>query len=456
MKLFKILACSLLLNSACIYTSPIVTTPSPSVRPIGVNFTQTLTTGTVTFEREGITPLVEAITANRAGFPSFPSAISVVNVHIRAEGYLPYDCVTNIPDGSYDFFMGPTTLTGGYGQGWFVGANGSVCPRSLTPLAPPHVDPSNIPLSTLANIKGAMWPTGLGLPFGPRPGSPDNIIATDFFNNYSPADQTRILQWEKDNGYTHVVVGPIVDSDGYHGKYTPNDWRDKFDEFLDILQTFWDNGQAPIVFIHPDGWTLAQTQALTPLFQSERAQRLMRIVVPTGWEPTRYDWSSCTWAAYAQWARTTWPNALVLIHTVTDTDAPVGTDALCDDNGHPNSDGWARVTPYIHGWLVQNSAFADPTGIAPNGKTNFQNFQDQFNPQVSGSLTQRFRNGYAGWPTNSAWGNQPIKVYAGEFAAYWVFWQNRLYSDAVAWGNAAVTAGADGALDGISIAVPQP
>ena len=450
MRLFKFLAFSLLLNTACVYTPPPIVTPVNPYRPIAVNFLQPITTVTVTFERTGVTPLIGVSTSQRVGFPSFPSALSVVNVHIRAEGYLPYDCVTNIPDGAYDFFLGPSpaTVGTGYGQGWFVGANGSECDRALTLAAPPHVDPSNIPLETLARIKGAMWPTGLGLPFGPRPDSPDNIIATDFFNNYSPEDQKRILQWEKDNGYMHVVVGPIVDSDGYHGKYTPNDWRGKFDEFLDVLQTFWDNGQAPVVFIHPDGWTLEQTQALTPLFQSDRAQRLMRIVVPTGWEPTRYGWSSCTWAAYAQWARQTWPNALVLIHTANDTDAPVGTDALCDDNGHPNAEGWARVAPYIHGWLVQNNAFEAPDQIAPNGKTNFQNFQDQFNLQVTGSLKQRFVNGYAGWPRTSAWGNQPLKVYAGEFAAYWVFWQNRLYSDAVKWGNAALAAGADGYLDG--------
>jgi hypothetical protein len=296
-----------------------------------------------------------------------------------------------------------------------------------------------------------MWPTGLGLPFGPRPGAQDNIIATDFLNNYSPEDQLRLLQWEKDNGYTHVVVGPIVDSDGYHGKYTPNDWRGKFEEFLDILQTFWDNGQAPIVFIHPDGWTLEQTQELTPLFQSERAQRLMRIVVPTGWEPTRYGWSSWTWALFGKWARETWPNALVLLHTVTDVDAPVGEDSRGNDTGHPNAEGWARVAPYFHGWLVQNNAFESPTQIAPNGKTNFQNWQDQFNINVRGSLMQRFHQGYAGWPTFSAWGNSPLTIYAGEYAAYWVFWQNRLYSDAVKWGNAAMVAGAEGYLDGGSV-----
>src|SRR5947208_2272037 len=117
--------------------------------------------------------------------------------------------------------------------------------------------------------------------------------------------------------------------------------------YLGTLQEWWDAGVAPIFFAHPDGWSFEATRdALTPLLEQPRAQKLIRIVVPSGWEPTRYDWSSCTWAAFARWGRETRPNALILIHTVSDVDAPVGTDARCDDNDHSTGEGWARVTPF--------------------------------------------------------------------------------------------------------------
>lgn len=319
-----------------------------------------------------------------------------------------------------------------------------------------HVDPSLFTLDQLAAIRGAMWPQGLGLPLGPRPGAPDNIIATDFFNNYSPADQARILVWEHEHGYTHVVVGPIVDSDGYHGIYTPNDWRGKFEEFLDILQTFYDHGLIPVIFIHPDNWTLDETKALTPLFTTARAQKLMRVVIPSGWEPTKYGWSSCTWAGYVSWARTTWPNAVVGIHTVADVDAPVGTDALCDDNGQPNGKGWQRVADAgLHLWFVQNGAYT--TGPAAD-RTLAYNFAGQFSTGPDGEATHgaawHFANGIASWPTTSAWPTGPIRMVAAEHTSYTAFWGHILEADREAWGNLAVGYGARGYLDGGTVPVP--
>lgn len=310
---------------------------------------------------------------------------------------------------------------------------------AITPSASSlHVDPSSFPFGDLARVRGAMWSARLAVPFGPRPGRPDNVIATAYFDAYSPADQTRIIAALKLRGYTHVVVGPLVDVGGYHHQFPPHDWRGAaFDRFLDQLQTFWDNGLDPVVFIHPDGWTFERTRdEFTPLLKTERAQRLIRIVVPSGWEPTRHGWSSCTWSAFADWARQTLPNALVLIHTVADADAPSGSDARCRDASA--ADAWARVAPHIHGWLIQNGPFT----TAPVGDS---------------ALARGFAAHFRANPTrDSAWGpGVPILLYAGEQTAYSSYWKDLPEAASRAWGDLAMAAGADGYLDGGTVDVPR-
>lgn len=320
-----------------------------------------------------------------------------------------------------------------------------------------HYDPSNVPLRDLARIRGAMWTETWNCDLGPRPWQDNNICATDFLWNYSDAQRLAIVQNLRNLGYTHAVIGPLVDSDGYHGAWTPNNWTQKWDQFLDMAQYLWDHGLAPVVFIHPDNWTLEQVQAqLTPLLQQPRAQKLLRIIVPFGWEPCKYECSSYTWAAYGQWGRQTLPNALVLLHTVCDVDAPVGTDSRGDDNGKDNAIGWQRVAPYFHGWLTQTCTWQNPDGYDDPPYSNFQNWTRLFNPSVRGSYQDRFRTGYAGWPTFSAWGNAPLDVYAGEDYSYPVFWQNGKKETARQWGDAAMAQGASGYLDGGTVSVGGP
>jgi hypothetical protein len=323
-----------------------------------------------------------------------------------------------------------------------------VCPDA-------HFDPSNIPLDELARIRGAMWTETLNISKGPRPNQPTNIAATNYLFTYPEDERQRIVDNLRSLGYTHCVASFDIGAPdgGYHGIWPSIDYRQQFDVFLDQLQYMWDNGLAPIVFLHPDNWSLEDTtRELTPFLQQPRAQKLIRIIVPSGWEPTKYDWSSQTWTAYAKWGRETLPNALCLIHTVCDVDAPVGTDARGDDNGKDNALGWHRIAPYIHGWLTQTCTYERKDGIT-DGKTNFQNWVNLFNPAVRGSYQDRFRNGYAGWPTYSAWGAAPLKVYAAEYLAYWTFWQNAPKEESRTWGNAAMQAGADGYLDGGTVPV---
>jgi len=350
-----------------------------------------------------------------------------------------------------------------------------------------HVDPSTLSLRQLAAIRGAMWTVRGPWRFGPRAYQPDpsqpnyhiepdNITALEYiysygdpYHNTAPggafnlnAEQQSMLATYCGDHYTHACFGPVT-AQSYHQQYpdyfftTP----EQFEAWLDWLQMFWDHGLAPICFLHPDGWNLQQTKDLyEPLIRNNpRAQRLMRIIVPAGWEPARYEWSSQTWASFMQWGHDILPNALILLHSVPDTDAPGGTDENGDDNGAPggNAGVWGRVAPYIHGWLVQTSSFDNPDEHGdPNHpeKTNFENWKDLFSRDCSYGYWNRFHNGYAGWPTTSLWGDEAIYIYAGEFCSYWNYWDNRPYAEGVGWGDSAIAVGADGSLDSCSVEVP--
>lgn len=315
-----------------------------------------------------------------------------------------------------------------------------------------------------------MWTVRGPWRFGPRPGDPTNITALEFLYSYGDPmnasalndEQRAMLATYKRFGYTHCAFGPPCAA-SYHGQYPDTDFLSSpalFEKWLDWVQLFWDQGLAPVCFLGKDGASADEIIALyDPLIRGNaRAQRLLRVVVPTGWEPTQYGWSSRTWAKLAAWGRDLLPNALVLIHTVADTDAPVGSDALYTDND--NAAGWAFVSPHIHGWLVQSSLFSYGPDVHPDpnqpGKTAFDIWKtDLWTAAYHGSYYDRFHRGYAGWPSSSAWGDRPIKVYAAEFCSYWAYWNNRPYTEGATWGDAAMAGGGcDGYLDSGSVAVP--
>jgi hypothetical protein len=304
-------------------------------------------------------------------------------------------------------------------------------------------------LEQLAAIRGAMWSVRWPGRFGPRPGSPDNILAMDYGEWYTPAEQLDMCQRYFGEGYTHFVTGPAVDPDGYHGQYptqptvpTMAQWN----QYLDWIELCASFGGIPIHFVHPDGWTLEQMDQLEGLYTTPRAQALLPILVPTGWEPTRYDWKAAYWRAIIDKVKGWQANPadkLFLIHTVTETDAPTGDG---DNFPNGNAGAWEIVAPAIHGWLVQNG----PYNVGPDDDHALaSNFGDQFDPTVRGSLADRFVHGYAGWPNFSAWGSQsPLRVYNGECTAYESYWGNLPQAISKAWGNLALSRGAAGALDG--------
>jgi hypothetical protein len=337
-----------------------------------------------------------------------------------------------------------------------------------------HVDPSGISLRQIAAIRGAMWTVRGPWRFGPRPNDPSNITALEYLYSYGDpyhatapggafnlnAEQESMLGVYLADGYTHMCIGPVT-AQSYRGHYPDYffDTPETFESFLDWLQCFWDHRLCPIVFLHPDNWNLEQTKALyEPLIRhNARAQRLMRCIVPAGWEPAKYEWSSNTWASYMQWGHDILPNALILLHTVPDVDAPGGTDAAGDDNGKGNDTVWKRVAPTIHGWLHQASSFEDPyTHGDPNhpNNSNYDNWAALFDKNDEKSFYNRFHHGYAGWPTNSLWGDEPIYLYSGEFCSFWNYHDNRPYEEGVGWGDRSVSVGADGYLDSGACVVP--
>ncbi len=336
-----------------------------------------------------------------------------------------------------------------------------------------NVDPSNIPLSELVRFRGAIWTRRGPWRFGPRPLQPDNITAMEYIYSYgdqpevSPLktglnaeQQAMIKAYKGPDMLTHVAFGP-PNAQSYHGQYPDYNFlhsREAFEVWLDWLQVFWNNKLAPACFLHPDNATFEQTRDIyEPLIRNNpRAQKLMRIVVPTGWEPTKYGWSSNTWAMFCAWARDILPNALVGIHTVADVDAPVGTDENGDDNGKPNGQGWSRVAPHIHFWLIQNGAY----DCAPSENPALaREFASQFKTDGDGALYHspawHFANSIDGWPNFSAFGpNVRIKLINGEDSSYYAYWENLPQASSQAWGNLAVASGADGYFDDGTVAVP--
>lgn len=302
-----------------------------------------------------------------------------------------------------------------------------------------HVDPSKFSLDELSRIKCSIWTARCNIPYGPRPNQDDNILAMDFIDLYDFPTQQRMMYDYKSRGYNSCAQGPF-NGQGYHGQYPDIDYTNHFDDWLDVQQMLWDNQIKPIVFIHPDGWELNQMDVYDRLLSSARAQRLIRIVVYTGWEPAKYEWTNEYWVRWLVKQKQLFPNALHLVHTVADVDALTGGEDYRIP-GFTNATAWVNTVPYLHGWLIQIGGYL---GAATPSADAFKNSMQDY----VRDLHRRFHNGYAGWPTNSEWGNKPLKLYMFEYAAYNDYWLNWPEDEARKLGQYAMEAGADGYGDG--------
>lgn len=302
----------------------------------------------------------------------------------------------------------------------------------------------NWPAAKLRKIQGAIWPTRGPVQFGMRPGAEDNIIDTGC-EAYSSVDRVTSKQRLHARRYTHVQMGPFVDP-GYHGKYPPVDFRsDNGADTIAQIEDWWRAGFSPVCFLGPDGWSTAQMQELEDIFRQPRWQRACRQIVPYGWEPSK-DTSNAQFVERFAWGRRVFPNALQYIHLAADFDAPGNNDDFTPGRPHyiGFAEAWARVCPYLTGYLIQNG----PYTVAPSDNATLAtNFANQFRANVRGSLRDRFTNGYAGWPRTCATG-EPLDLIAGEETSFPAFWDNLPEDVSIAWGSLARSAGADGFFDG--------
>jgi hypothetical protein len=335
------------------------------------------------------------------------------------------------------------------------------CSRTTAPTGP--FDPATVPLAELKRIRGAIWPNCHGelvLPLGPRPGQPDNICAPTYLDRYPVDLWEPIAAMLRGRGYWTVDMGPSVgDYTGYHGQFPPvTPWpvdaspaekQRHWDLHLSVHDWWWQHGFSTVEFLHPDGWTFEQTRDFfTPLLDQPRSRQLLRIVVPTGWEPAKYEWSNATWCQYFTWIRDLLPDALCLVHLTTDIDAPVGTDAL-EPVAVPNGTAWDRI---IHagcdGWLLQNGPYSSGPDADPDLA---QHFAAQFMATGLGaalhSVAWHFQ-GNAGWPYAPS-----FLLINAECTSYTGYWNNLPEPQREAWGDLAMQSGADAYFDGGTVGV---
>lgn len=297
------------------------------------------------------------------------------------------------------------------------------------------IDPFKIPAEDVRRFRGALWTARLSLPYGPRPGQADNIIATDYVESFSLTDRERMaVAYLDQRRYKHWACGPFLDA-GYHGQYPAIDYRPDPDAYpRDVLQPLWNRGAYPVYFALPEtdetitngkiDWQKVNSW-LTPIYRRASWQKTVRSVV-LAWEPNDGAGgliaSNAEWIAALSWLRDVFPNAFRYIHMSSDWDAPAG-ERDSEIPGFTNGIAWSNVAPLIHGWILQTGGYAG--GLHP--------FLENYRAYVL-DLHERFtnRSRYLDWPKGSAHGADiPLDIIDGERCSYWDYWQNRPESEAI-------------------------
>ncbi len=315
---------------------------------------------------------------------------------------------------------------------WFAsGSTPSVSTHPQAPLLPIH--------GGLFSVKGKV-------PYGPRPDHPDNIIdwaayVDGDYDGDPHAEAVCFETWQRLK-FTHAAVGPFIDP-GYHGQFPPSDFRqgDHASAVAAKIHRMRDRGLRISGFLSPDNWTLEQVQGLDYIWSRPEWQSAFDVVVPMGYEPSK-DTPNSVYVEWFKWARARFPAAKVAWHSPSDFDAPGNNDDLTPNQ--PNYIGipacWHHVAPYLHYFYGQYGPYYDWPENMPDTKREFQKLFE----------AGRFKPGnHYGWPSYSADGpNVPIKWIAFEQCCFPTWWNNIDERIALAWGDVALDAGADGIFDG--------
>ena len=378
-------------------------------------------------------------------WPMVANSLANTQLRVSAEGYIPVDESIILNPGNCQIRMG---LPPDPGQ-----PNAVVMPA----LKLAHFDPFTLTLHDLMRVRGGMWVNRAAIPYGPRPGQPDNINAMDYYEHYGPEDRALMRANYTSAGYTHAVTGPMIEPSGYHGHYPTypgpltQDW---WDRYLDCMQEWWDNTDAdgnphPIIPVHfavtdAPGVNIDDNMAmLEPFFLQERAQRVLRFLV-LAWEPS--PWTNADYVKVATWLRSVFPNAVIAVHLEPDHNAP-GLSAEIADGSLTEAQMWANLAPHIHAFFPQTG------NLLNNDPSDDEDFYEMFDPSVEGSWDHRFLQGYHGWPTFSANPDHGIWTIPSEYKSYKDYWENEPESVARAVGDELMRLGAHGYFDGGTVEV---
>lgn len=292
-------------------------------------------------------------------------------------------------------------------------------------------------------------------PCGHRPGQPDNTLFTAQYDSpcYDAATRSKMRAAYP---YTHWAIGPIVQK-GYHGYWPDTDWRVQPDVFLDRVDELWWAGKRPAIFVTPDTGLCADGRTVDfdcmerefgPIYRAPRFQSRARIVV-LAWEPA-YD--RATWLRLAKVVRGWFPSALIYIHMESGHGAPGhGYElAMRYPSGHPQAGELMPGEPNeARPFLTEGEMWG---GIKDPSRPGYTAHRESIAALLDGELLQdtwafggytdegrtpeeqvlydawdrvrRFRDGYAGWPTNGYRG-LPLDVVVFEFGSYYTSIDNK-------------------------------
>ncbi|HET9372142.1 MAG TPA: hypothetical protein VFO19_17900 [Vicinamibacterales bacterium] len=343
---------------------------------------------------------------------------------------------------------------------------------ALTFSSPARSAPSSAearPAVDLTRWRGAISMPVAGLPYGPRPGAPDNTLFTaqGYDSVFDAETRARARAAFRAEGYTHWPYGPLLQK-GYHGWWPDTDFRENPDQFISRARELTAAGIVPVLFLLDDQCVFACehggvkrdaiARELTPIYARPEWQETFPIVV-AAWEP---QWKAADWQWVAKWMADTWPNARRYVHLPSNANAPGRQEEVGDGRAYRNSAAlWNPIVPYIHGVLVQNTWIFTGEHVEA-GRTR----EDQFVYDLLDKV-RRFRYGSGAaapksglevdrwnktrgtdakpyWQWDGAYATrgaagQPIDVVAFEYASYVVKRHPDRYAEAKRWGALALT-----------------